>query len=811
MDIQIPFIFVSLFSLASVVLIFIYKFGIKEKSYEEALAEQRQQTHILLGIKPKLKEKKSKKLSKKVQSVPKEKSPQETEVVKEVVEQVESNQKNVDSQKKPHVEFKEDTEDVSTKTVVNKKQPKKDKVRPILINKENSENDVEKLVNTDSVTCPANHFEELHPKDDFELFRSISGEETVKEETEKTVSSADVTSQKQNSKKQPERDPPPAPKEEAPSTIPPTVNSVVPNVGKEKKKKKSELNTIQQLAGDTNGPNMSILLNLVRKAELSRSEVQILIDLLLNKQHEAPAVIDEWSEGKSDPVQKLKKQLAEKEKLLAEEQQAVANAQAKLKELRSEHQNEKSTLLQKIRSMEELMHSKQLDANRNHQQIQQLQAQVKEEVIKYHTLREEHAALQMQRQQIEMRLNQAQESEVIISQLQGEVQELSSINNQLQMELAHFTEENMGEKERNQSLILQLNSFQKELEQKSDRNRQLEESRVKVEHDVETILNRENDLKAEVSHLNSVIQQQNEEIRKLEHNLKQHLDDLQKQTDDSNKIITQLTSDLRQAQEETAQMKVTHMNGALQENKQHEVELLGLHDELVSVKIQKEKELKTATALTEKLEKEIEELKLKFNEEKIKLEEQKSKNNELRQRNWKVMEALNAAECRIKTSAPNAKTKSEQDIEREFIQRLFPELKDEEINNPELFKTKGETFIRNYLSNLRQESSKSDDDQDAQQLKVQLQHYENVIDSTEKMLNKLQKHIEQEEINWRMQLSAKADELEAVKERHKQELHEKLSRLEVELKKEQEDKKRVIAEFQQCNSNGHTQISSSEH
>ena len=38
------------------------------------------------------------------------------------------------------------------------------------------------------------------------------------------------------------------------------------------------------------------------------------------------------------------------------------------------------------------------------------------------------------------------------------------------------------------------------------------------------------------------------------------------------------------------------------------------------------------------------------------------------------------------------------------------------------------------------------------------------------MLNKLQKHIEQEEINWRMQLSAKADELEAVKERHKQEV-----------------------------------------
>lgn len=41
---------------------------------------------------------------------------------------------------------------------------------------------------------------------------------------------------------------------------------------------------------------MSLLLNLVRKAELSRSEVQILIDLLLNKQHEAPAILDEWTE-----------------------------------------------------------------------------------------------------------------------------------------------------------------------------------------------------------------------------------------------------------------------------------------------------------------------------------------------------------------------------------------------------------------------------------------------------------------------------------------------------------------------------------
>lgn len=34
------------------------------------------------------------------------------------------------------------------------------------------------------------------------------------------------------------------------------------------------------------------------------------------------------------------------------------------------------------------------------------------------------------------------------------------------------------------------------------------------------------------------------------------------------------------------------------------------------------------------------------------------------------------------------------------------------------------------------------------------------------MLNKLQKHIEQEEITWRMELAAKTAELESIKELH---------------------------------------------
>lgn len=63
---QIPLIFVAFFIIASVILSLIYKFGMKEKSYEEALAEQRHNTQSLLGYKPKSKDKKIKKSSKKV-------------------------------------------------------------------------------------------------------------------------------------------------------------------------------------------------------------------------------------------------------------------------------------------------------------------------------------------------------------------------------------------------------------------------------------------------------------------------------------------------------------------------------------------------------------------------------------------------------------------------------------------------------------------------------------------------------------------------------------------------------------------------
>lgn len=68
MDVQYLAVAVSLFVVALACLLLFFRFGVREKSYEEALAEQRQQANALLPARPKPKDKKAKK-AKKVQLV----------------------------------------------------------------------------------------------------------------------------------------------------------------------------------------------------------------------------------------------------------------------------------------------------------------------------------------------------------------------------------------------------------------------------------------------------------------------------------------------------------------------------------------------------------------------------------------------------------------------------------------------------------------------------------------------------------------------------------------------------------------------
>lgn len=210
------------------------------------------------------------------------------------------------------------------------------------------------------------------------------------------------------------------------------------------------------LGGDKDAVNVSLLMPLVQKAELSRSEIQILIDQLLNKQMDNPSEHSEWTEGRADPVIKLKKQLAEKEKALADEHEANIAFQNKLKELRAELNSERSRLSANVRQLEEALNAKVTETQTLHtrmqhileshaaekqgftRQIEQLQTKVNENAAIIHKMQEDQGQTQghmqqeliAQRKQMEVQFAQMRDNEnalkAQLAQKHVEVQELQS-------------------------------------------------------------------------------------------------------------------------------------------------------------------------------------------------------------------------------------------------------------------------------------------------------------------------------------------------------------------------------------------------
>lgn len=158
--------------------------------------------------------------------------------------------------------------------------------------------------------------------------------------------------------------------------------------------------------------------------------------------------------------------MAEKEKALQEEQEALISAQSKLREIRAEQNAERSNLQQRIRQLDEIVQAKQVEIQtingRMHGQVQQLKAQLNEEIMKTRKMCDEHTAMQMQRQQLEMRLGQMQEAEATIVQLRNELQELQSRSN---VEMHTLKDQHMNTISQLQH---QLNMFKNDIGKKED-------------------------------------------------------------------------------------------------------------------------------------------------------------------------------------------------------------------------------------------------------------------------------------------------------------------------------------------------------
>ncbi|XP_035900412.1 myosin-J heavy chain isoform X3 [Anopheles stephensi] len=275
-----------------------------------------------------------------------------------------------------------------------------------------------------------NHFAEIHPKDALEIARQQKHEDDTKagknqtpkeqrqqnkgkkdhqsKQSPKTNAPAHVAEQQHNQHHQQQHHAAPQvaaePKKQPHADNKPNA-AVSAQKDKSSKRKKNELITQELAVEMADAANVHSLVNILNKADLPRNDIQILIDFLLNKQQDTLAKDpSEWNDP-SDPLQKLKKQLQEKEAALLEEQKAAAGLHAKLKELRQELNGEKVQAGAVLKGYVEELNNKKQEIHHLTQELgsvkdklandkQAMSIQFQQLQAKYIQLSKEHASMQ---------------------------------------------------------------------------------------------------------------------------------------------------------------------------------------------------------------------------------------------------------------------------------------------------------------------------------------------------------------------------------------------------------------------------------
>ncbi|XP_047994083.1 ribosome-binding protein 1 isoform X1 [Leguminivora glycinivorella] len=836
------------------VLLLMGLFSASGTSYEEAIAQQRRATTELLALaENKNKPKKNNKKAIKKQAR-KEKNKENAVTTGSEVDSEAPAESGLDEDTvppaKPHVEFCPPVVvDVPRDTLPNvkiRKRGKDPKVKPILINKEDPSCISDPSTPPSPTGSVSNHFEEIHPKDEFELLHSSLAAEKTPEKKEEVVEKKEKPAKAAKAGKGKQPAPEPAKEErerhnsgEAPKeqrkgnkkadkkqveeevkaeVIPPlnvpqpselTTDKLLkqaqalaapaptaavapapapahaPAPAGKNKKKKAEPNVLSLMAaGDGGGVNVGELVRVVREAALSRTEIQILTDALLNKHHDPLPQHSEWTEGPNDPMQKLKKQLADKEKVLADEVEASQALHAKLKELRATLNAERGRVTATTRAHEQAAEAARAEIHTH-------QTRVKRLAEDNHQLQQENRLLQsklaaegefqQQRAQMEMHIQQLSEAEAsLVAQLQG-----------LQSELAARALEVAGARcdagaARDAAIMAQQHAAElaQQLEQLShDHTRAMQERQ------------------AAIADLQNNVQRLMSRAQFAEGNL-------DKQKEEMDAQVKQLTSELASLREQLAareaelaeakQMKVAApaQNGL--PNDQNKSAELAKVESVVEA-------LRSSLSAEQRANKEQKDALTQLQDQ---LRSYQEKNNELRTKNWKVMEALQTAEKALQAKSANAPAQDPREAVSAASAAAYAEACGAlrgALPGAAPSGVAGKAWLLQFADNLKKELQKAASvpapvpaaapapaEARVAELRAHNDHlqalvdkYKKIIDDTEGVLSQLQANVTREEASWARQLAEKQHELDSLRQHTLTQMQKKIDSLQAELQQKQ--------------------------
>uniref|UniRef100_A0A8B9QWE3 Ribosome binding protein 1 n=1 Tax=Anas platyrhynchos TaxID=8839 RepID=A0A8B9QWE3_ANAPL len=480
----------------------------------------------------------------------------------------------------------------------------------------------------------------------------------------------------------------------------------------------------------------------------SEGEAQQLIEILSEK---AGIVQDTWHTAtqKGDPVTVLKRQLEEKEKQLAAEQEDVSAARNKLRELSKELAAEKakavaseSKLKEQLVAREREITAVQARMQASYQdhvsETQQLQGKIR-------TLQEQLengpntqlARLQQENSILRDALNQATSQ---TGEQNAELAKLRQECNKLGKELSEKSEVLQQEEQQRKSWEMKAVASEKQLEQ-------LQASQREVEATLQKRLDEVGD-----------------ELRKTQASYKSLLADAEK-SKGQQQSIADLQAKLLSSEAELKSKlsELDSVKGKLQDASSENTKLL--------------ERIKSIEALLEagqmrEAEKDRD-LQVLGKQQELRegMEQQKTKNNDLREKNWKAMEALATVEkaCEEKLLAATKAKVSLGFLLRASFSFLFPSLS---FFHAQDYDTWLQEFKEQAVNVLKQHTSTTEPADSALKLKeaeeaqstlqAECEQYRAILAETEGMLRDLQKSVEEEEQVWKAKLTVSEEELQKV-------------------------------------------------
>ncbi|GAB0187573.1 ribosome-binding protein 1 [Grus japonensis] len=546
------------------------------------------------------------------------------------------------------------------------------------------------------------------------------------------------------------------------------------------KKKAASKKKSEPAPTDSDGPlylPYKTLVTTVSSMVFSEGEAQQLIEILTEK---AGIVQDTWHTAtqKGDPVAVLKRQLEEKEKQLATEQEDAAAARNKLRELSKELAAErakaaavegklKEQLVARERDIVAVQARMQASYQDHVSETQQLQGKIR-------TLQEQLengpntqlARLQQENSILRDALNQA--TSQTESKQNAELAKLRQECNKLVKELSEKSEVLQQEEQQKKSWEIKAAASEKQIEQ-------LQASQREVEATLQKRLD-------EVS----------DELRKTQTSYKSLLAEAEK-AKGQQQSIAELQAKLLSSEAEVKSklLELDSMKGKLQDASSENTKLLERIKSIEALleagqmrEAEKDRDLQAAneaemkqlrSRLQEKTD-QLSSLEREATELREAVEQQKTKNNDLREKNWKAMEALTTVEkaCEEKLlAATKAKEEMAQQLDTlqmQTKQMLLSALPGITVSSQQDYDTWLQEFKEKTVDMLKQQTVTTETPDSALKLKeaeeaqstlqAECEQYRAILAETEGMLRDLQKSVEEEEQVWKAKLTASEEELQ---------------------------------------------------